>query len=263
MRTDSFSKPPATESGPFIKSGGFFGPTHFSAVFIENRENLGNDDMHISNDLDPGPGSQETPKYQTFMNLAGNEHLDLRRVALGVKVLSALPDRLTFTHLASRYADKCPENCFHKPTIVSCADSIWETYGKQLDEPRTAENMEYISSILCKNAETAHETSSEDEYKDWVASFCGLNLRWEIVGLVIAALVHGITSLDERDAFFTTQRGHRMDRKQFTLEMQDCVQTCITLSNYMDLINLQMVALLAKSLSLQTIISGDTSKASQ
>jgi hypothetical protein len=44
------------------------------------------------------------------------------------------------------------------------------------------------------------------------------------------------------------------------MEMKDCVQTCITLSNYMDLINMQMVSLLTKNLILQTVLSGDTSK---
>ena len=42
------------------------------------------------------------------------------------------------------------------------------------------------------------------------------------------------------------------------MEMKDCVQACVTLSNYMDLINMQMVSLLAKNMILQTVLSGDT-----
>lgn len=40
------------------------------------------------------------------------------------------------------------------------------------------------------------------------------------------------------------------------MEMKDCVQACVTLSNYMELINMQMVALLAKNMILQTVLSG-------
>ena len=77
---------------------------------------------------------------------------------------------------------------------------------------------------------------------------------------MFGALTMATLSLPERDAFFCTQRGPRRDRKQFAVEMKDCVQACVTLSNYQDLINMQMVSLLVKNLILQTVISGDTSK---
>lgn len=85
-------------------------------------------------------------------------------------------------------------------------------------------------------------------------------MRWETLGIVFSALVQAILSLPERDAFFCTQRCERKDRKAFAVEMKDCLQACVTLSNWMDLINLPMVGLLAKNVISQTIISGDTSK---
>lgn len=89
-----------------------------------------------------------------------------------------------------------------------------------------------------------------------------MNLRWESLGGVYGSLTTAILSLPERDAFFTTQRGDRRNRRNFSVELKDCVQACITLSNYMDLINPQMVNLLVKNLILQTVISGDASKSS-
>lgn len=68
-----------------------------------------------------------------------------------------------------------------------------------------------------------------------------------------------ILSLPERDCFFTTQKGSRKDRKQFAMEMKYCVQACVTLSNYMDYINIVMVGLLCNNHILQTVLSGDTS----
>lgn len=52
----------------------------------------------------------------------------------------------------------------------------------------------------------------------------------------------------------------RVDRKHFAVEMKDCLQACITLSNYMDLLNILMVALLYRNYLMQTVISGDTSR---
>jgi hypothetical protein len=252
-------------SGPFIKSGGFFGPTNFSAVFLENRDNLvpGNEEMQISNDSeDPLPPS-ESLQSQTFLMLATGDSPNCSpRVELGVKVLRALPDKNTCNFLLEWYYEKCHEYVGYKHSTMSCAKSVWQTYDSFLTEPRTAENMQHVSAILCRNSKTILEepSSSDDLYSRWLDSFCGSNMRWETVGFLFTGLVQATLSLPERDAFFCTQKGERRDRKSFAVEMKDCLQACIMLSNWMDLINLPMVTLLAKNLILQTVISGDTSK---
>lgn len=109
--------------------------------------------------------------------------------------------------------------------------------------------------VLCANAERALE--EKEHYRDWLGSVIGKNLRWEVVGQVYGALAGAILSLGERDPFFGTQEGERRDRRRFAVEMKECTQACVTLSNFVDLINLPMVALLVKNLVLQTVISGD------
>jgi hypothetical protein len=250
-------------SGPFIKSGGFFGPTNFSAVFLENRDNLvsGNEEMQISNDSEDPPPPSASLQSQTFLMLAGGDCEYNPRVELGAKVLRALPDKNTCNFLLEWYYEKCHECILFKHTVMSCAKSLWQTHGSFLNEPRTTENLHRTSVILCKNSTTVlEEPDGSGEYYKWLDSFTGSNMRWETIGIVFACLVTATLSLPERDGFFCTQRGDRRDRKLFAVEMKDCVQACITLSNWKDLINLPMVGLLAKNLILQTVISGDTSK---
>jgi hypothetical protein len=141
---------------------------------------------------------------------------------------------------------------------MKTASSLWTTFGRQLKEPRRQDDLEGLSAILCKNNETA--LPEYEDYQPWLESFTGTNLRWETLGSVFAALTTATLSLPERDAFFCTQRGPRSNRKEFAVEMKDCVQACVILSNYQDLINIQMVSLLVKNLILQTVISGDTSE---
>ncbi|KAF8859114.1 hypothetical protein BDZ45DRAFT_590253, partial [Acephala macrosclerotiorum] len=249
---------PTPESGPFIKSGGFFGPTNFSAVFMENRENLGNDEIQISVDTEPSyVPSYESLQSQTFLMLADKQTCGSPRVALGTKILHALPDQHTCKFLLEWYFEKCHECCLPKMSIMSQANSVWTTFGKHLKEPRLTEDLEHISTVICKNAEKGLEEF--EEYDRWLEACSGMNLRWESLGAVFGALTTAILSLPERDAFFTTQRGDRRNRRNFSVEMKDCVQACITLSNYMDLINSTMVSLLVKNLILQTVISGDAS----
>lgn len=266
LSQDTFSDVlPANKS-----AGGFFGPTSFSAVFLENRENLGSasSEVHLSNDIaELAPLQRESQsgslQSQTFLMVPSGS-LDATcnpRIALGARLLKAFPDRHTFNFLLEWYYEKCHEQSFFRHSVMSCANSIWTSYGSYLKEPRTKEGIEHVSRVLCENSmKVLQEPSGHDEYAKWLESFSGDNLRWEILGMVFSALTSATLSLPERDAFFTTQKGSRRDRKSFAVEMKDCVQACVTLSNYMDLINFPMVALLTKNLILQTVISGDTSK---
>ena len=234
------------------------GPTNFSAVFLENRENLGNDELQITNDSEIYVPSYQSLQSQTFLMLAGKEQRGSPRVALGVKILHALPDQYTCKFLLEWYCEKSNECAYPKASVLAIANSVWTTYGRYLKEPKRADDLEYVSTIICKNAERSLEEF--EDYDKWIESLSGPKLRWESLGTVFGAITTAVLSLPERDAFFTTQRGDRRIRRNFSVEMKDCVQACVTLSNYMDLINVPMVALLAKNLILQTIISGDASK---
>jgi hypothetical protein len=245
-----------------IKPAGsaYFGPTAFSAIFSENRINLEDDHIQKKIDEEQYTPPNEVLQSQTFLMLAGkNACSECPRVAMGALILKTLPDQATFMFLLNWYFEKTHLCGCHLPGIMACANSIWTTYGKELKEPRQHEDMMAISSTLCKNSKTAVNEDVED-YETWLDSFCGSNLRWESLGSVFGALTSAILSLPERDAFFCSRKGHRSNRKNFAMEMKDCVQACITLSNYMDILNVHMVSLLAKNLILQTVLSGDTSE---
>jgi hypothetical protein len=190
--------------------------------------------------------------------LAGMELLrGSPRVALGAKVLSALPDQQTCRFLPSWNQEKCRGCYFPKESYMPLANSLWTTYARQLAEPRRPEDIEAMSSILCKHAETGLEEF--EDWDRWFISCSDANLTWETLDTIFGALTSAVLSLPERDHCFSTQRGERCKRN-FSIELKDYVQACITLANYMDLINVSMVALLLKNLKLQTIFSSDVSK---
>lgn len=132
--------------------------------------------------------------------LAGTDYRGSPRVALGLKVLRSLPDKATCNFLLEWYFEKCHECAFHQPSVMATASSLWSTFGKQLKEPRRLDDLEEISAIICKNNETA--LPEHEDYQPWFESFTGMNLRWESLGSVFAALTTATLSLPERDAFF-------------------------------------------------------------
>jgi hypothetical protein len=234
------------------------GPTNFSAVFLENRENLGSlSDFQISQDIPQTFSSSSSLQPQIFLMLAPSDTIGSPRIALGTKVLEALPDFATCFFLLERYYDRCHDCAYPKSWTIAVAEGLWSTHAQALAEPRETSDIEAISTLLCKNAERALDDF--ETYDSFLAASTGCNLRWEAVGNVYAALCTAILSLPDRDPFFATQKGESQNRSNFSVKMKDCLQACITLSNYMELINVMMVVLLVKNMILQTLISGDIS----
>jgi hypothetical protein len=248
-----------TRTCPKSKSGfpGYFGPTAFSSVFDENQDDLGHN-IPVNSDTEPDSMANEDVRSHTY-TILGSESRCAPRISLGINVLRALPDHSTCKFLMDFYGKKFKECVFHKPSIMEFANSMWTIHAKQLEEPRRQQDLETFSRVLCTRSETSVCYESET-YKSWLRVFSGENLRWESIGSIFAAIISAILSLPERDAFFCTQNGQRANRKNFAVEMKDCLQACITLASYMDNLNVLMVGLLAKNLILSTVLSGDTSE---
>ena len=193
------------------------------------------------------------------MLLAGKTELELGepRLMLGARVLAALPEHNTCNFLLEYYFEKCYDNRASKRLTMAICSSFWNTFGNEMREPRCMDDLEKVSNVMCKNVTIPLEESHD--WDTYVASFTGTHLRWEAIGCVFAGLASALLSLPERDGFFTTQRGPRTDRKHFAVEMKDCLQACMSLSTYMDFLNIIMVAITIRNMFLQTVLSGDTS----
>ena len=246
-------------SGSKPSSGSaYFGPTAFSAIFSENRITLEDDNLHKQVDESFFNDSLQSQNFLMLAKVAGQDACS-PQVAMGASILKSVPDQATSMFLLNWYFEKGGQCGCNLPGIRACANSIWTTFGKELKEPRQHQDMVSLASTLCKRSTTAINEEVED-YESWLDAFCGPNLRWESLGSVFAALAGAILSLPERDAFFCSQKGARSNRQNFAMEMKDCVQTCINLSNYADQLSVHMVSLLLRNFTLQTVLSGDTSE---
>lgn len=226
------------EASLFRPSSGFYGPTSFSAVYNE----------------------LESPDQSPFYISGENTHTDEQmsaRTSLGVKVLSQLPNQATCDRIFELYATKALEKSFHKPTIVSCHSSLWSNFGQALKQPRKAKDLREISQLFSKNTMSVLRDTDDPEF--WLSSLSGRNLRWEMMGIIYCALGNVLLAISDDDSFWSTQSGRRMYRKEFAMEMKECVDECVNLSNQMDNINVLMVCLIYKRNILESQITGDTS----
>lgn len=233
------------ESPLFRPSSGFFGPTSFSSVY--------------ENDLGPNFDSrQDRSPYSIAPEIGRTEEQTSSRTALGIKVLNQLPNQATCDRLFDLYASKALDKAFHKPTVICCISSLWSNFGQALRQPRKSKDLRDIAQLLTRN--TMSVLQDTDDPDEWMASLTGRNLRWETIGILFSVLGGVLLACPDDDPFWSTQSGRRMHRKEFALEMKECVDECVKLSNQMDNINILMVSLLFKRIILESQCTGDTSK---
>jgi hypothetical protein len=236
------------EPSIFKPSSGFFGPTSFSAIFKENKGDLG---PQVGS-----PQAQSPPQLPAEMDYI--EERSSARTALGMRVLSQLPNQSTCDRLLELFATHGTDKGFHKPTLIYCMASFWTTFGEKLRQPRKSKDLREIAQLLHKN--TVSVLRDTDDGDVWLAQLSGRNIRWEMLGMLICTLGNVLLAIPEDDAFWAAQTGRRAYRKQFALEMKECVDECVKLSNQMDNINILMISLLFKRSILESQCTGDTSK---
>ncbi|KAB8298710.1 hypothetical protein EYC80_000885 [Monilinia laxa] len=237
---------------PSRKVVGFFGPTSFSAPFLENNKDFVSD-VDDRGESILSPVSMNAPF--TFPVISTGQQA--AQISSGIKILSQLPDQATCELLVSRYTVKYIEYAFHKPTILYCMKSLWNTFGQSLRHPRKPEKLRDMVNLLNKNSSTDFPESEDG--KAWLSSLSGTNYRWEILGILFCVLGQQAVMMKdkEQESFFETQSGRRKQRLLFTADMHECAEGCLQICSKMDIGNILMLSLLWKTNTLESEVIGD------
>ncbi|KAF7942510.1 hypothetical protein EAE99_000560 [Botrytis elliptica] len=236
------------------KVPGFYGPTSFSAPFLDNENGLVSD-VDDEGECTFSAGAIMTPPALSIVT-NGQQTAE---ISLGMRILSQLPDQVTCESLMENYTLKSIEYAFHKPTILHCMKSLWSTFGQSLRHPRRPERLREVAYLLSKNTST--EFPDAEDGDAWLSSMSGVNFRWEILGILFCVLGHRAAGMrdKEQESFFETQSGRRKERLVFTEEMYECAEGCVEICSKMDVGNILMLSLLWKTNTLQSEIIGDMS----
>lgn len=263
LPANSLASPQASESTdirvdgavPSRKDYGFFGPTSFSAPFLDDENGLVSD-VGDEGESVLSPVSISTPPTSSIF--ANSQQT--AQIALGIKILSQLPDQATCEAVMARYTVKSIEYAFHKPTILYCMQSLWATFGPSLRHPRRPEKLRDIVHLLSKNTST--DFPEAEDGKAWLASLAGMSFRWEVLGILFCVLGQQAASMrdKEQETFFETQSGRRKERLVFAADMHECAGACVEICNNMDIGNILMLSLLWKTNGLESEIIGDMSE---
>lgn len=250
-------QPAPTTTLPEDSVDGYLGPTSYAAIFRENK--LGNplDGTEQSQTLNRSfPEEFATPMAlgrRSPCNLEAPEHVEH-----GAEVLKYFPTNSMCDMLLDRYFEVCDVLLPEYPTR-SCHKSIWSTYGKTLNGCRDQASLMAMSQEMCRNAMAPMPTSSSTQ--DWMASFCGRQLRWELVGNCFALFGLAAMTLSDWAPIFSNHHSTpTINKRNYCGKMRECAEACLAFCNDIDTLNEWVIALMNNAYVLQSLHEGDTSQ---
>jgi hypothetical protein len=247
--SSSSCKQNAAPSSLFSGPSAFLGPTSFSAVFHDNRDNF----EPVSSDL---PTSVETETaVQSHDRVIDEPRIHSDLIKLGIKVLLKIPNETACNVIFSRHTN--PNDGWIRLAGKRLSNSIWATFGRVLAR-RDNRELEALVQLICGN--TNSELREEADPLKWFESFSGCNLRWEAIGVLFTYWSFGALSSAEGDAIFTSASGSRKERREMMIELKECATSCIAFCSHTDHGNAFLVYLLYKHSLLESMISGDASE---
>lgn len=247
---------PGAERAAGDQPAGYLGPTSFSAIFRENKLGSTHDVAGLRT-TDAIDQEYDVAEFAPFLpcNLEAQEHIDQ-----GVRVLQRFPNEFLCEKLVARYFEFC-DVMLPEQVVYHVHRTTWSTFGKYLKEPRDtdADSLSAMSRELCKTAMKPLVSSASTQ--DWMESFSGHNLRWEIIGNLFTIFGLSVMTISDWDPLFANANdGNPYNKRQYGGAMQECAEACLSLCNDVDSMNDFVVCLMSRIYILQSLYEGDTSE---
>jgi hypothetical protein len=254
IKRDIFStwKPKAGWSDMiFRRSARYYGPTSFAAIFSEHQEDL----LDIGEDIRKHPGA-----WPFGVPLLGRERPNgpTARTKQTVKALLNIPSREVCEMLLANF-DSIREPSLNPVMVSHCITNLWSTFEAELSGPREEEPMARIADVLFENEETPLAPSSDDP-TEWMNTFTGSNIRFEMMGMLFCFFGLGFMSLQDWDPVFKATENDGRDRKQTAWRMKECAGVCLKMCDDSETVNYLVTALIQSLKRLETGCTGDDSK---
>lgn len=220
---------------------GFFGATNFMSIFTENLSNLG----VVSTEL-------EGPKLPRLA-------ISNDQIVRGTQILYFLKDASLVHDFVNRsYAigDGVSYFCI-EPVMKQWLMKLWANHADTLKKGNP-EKLRRLSELLWRNTLTSITVREDMDYKEWALQATGMNIRWEVIGLIAAIIGQCATMLSRSDVLLSQ---HNVSKPVLARKMSDIVSTCLSFCRDCEALDDLFVWLLGESSILTASIKGDGSYA--
>jgi hypothetical protein len=236
----------------FRRSARYYGPTSFAAIFSEHHEDL----LDIGEDIRKHPGA-----WPFGVPLLGRERPNgpTARTKQTVKALLNIPSREVCEMLLANFDSIRCYSSMDSIMVSHCITSLWSTFESELSGPREEEPLARIADVLFDNEETPLAPSPDDPI-EWMNTFTGPNIRFEMMGLLFCFFGLGFMALQDWDPVFEAPENDGRDRKQTAWRMKECAGVCLKMCDDSETVNYLVSALIFSLKRLETGCTGDDSK---
>ncbi|CZR53186.1 uncharacterized protein PAC_03064 [Phialocephala subalpina] len=236
----------------FPRSAKYYGLTSFSAIFSEHQAKFHGELLDIGEDKRKHPGN-----WVYGQPLLGRERPNgpTARETRTIKALFNIPAKEICEVLLKPVA-KLRDITLDTRVIGYCNSAIWSNFAESLSQPRSAESLTIFSDVLFKNEETPLPASPDDPI-EWLNTFTGPNLRFEMLGLMFCFYGMGYLALQDWDPLFEVPENFGRDRKQTAWRMKECADVCLDMCDCSDTVNYLVAALILNLKRLETACTGD------
>ncbi|MCJ1475702.1 hypothetical protein MMC13_004365 [Lambiella insularis] len=227
----------------------FLGPTSFSAVFKENQANIGEDLLNE-------PPGDEIPL--DILSTENDQWWKEERLSLGTGILRHFPNQQACWRLMHRHMTSCDVE-LHMPTMEYCLESLWSTFGEYLKEPRETELLGAMAQTVLRNAMVTIPLTRNTG--QWLESFTGNNLRWEIIGTFFAIFGLAVMTMPDLSVSSIVKEDETIDkRRKYVRKMSECAEACLILCDDSGSANEFVIWLMHHIHTLHSFYSGDASR---
>lgn len=194
----------------------YYGPTSFSSVFTEN-DLLDNIEEHQTYQS-PWPFGEPLLGREGPSTPAG-------RMNQVIVALRNIPSRDICESFLDEYKSRY-NITMNEVLIKHAVVNLWSTFGEELSVPRTSEKLSLIAETLFKNEEKPLPPAPDDGM-EWLDTFTGLSLRFEMLGMLFCFFGMAYHSLPDSDHRFRIPENPGWDRRQSSWRMKECADICL------------------------------------
>lgn len=220
---------------------GFFGATNFMCIFSENLSKLG----VASTELE-GP---KLPRV-TISN---------DQIVRGSQIITFLKDSSLVHDFLNRFFDigDGVSNICIEPIMKQWLMKLWPNHTETLKKGNP-EKLRRLSELIWRNTLTPIVLNENMDYKAWASLGTGMNIRWEVIGIIAALIGQCATTLSRSDLLFTQ---HNVSKPIIARKMSQIASTCLDFCRDCEALDDLFVWLLVENAVLMAAIKGDGSYA--
>jgi hypothetical protein len=177
----------------------------------------------------------------------------------GAHILSFLKDSTLVHDFINRFfdiGDGVASICI-EPIMKQWLLKLWANHTDTLKK-RNPEKVRRLSELLWRNTLTPISVQADMDYKAWAVQATGMNIRWEVIGLIAALIGQCANTLSRSDLLLTQ---HNVSKPVLARKMNEISSTCLDFARHCEALDDLFIWLIIENQVLTASLKGDGSYA--